>query len=204
MSKEENKTVEEIKEDERVIEPEIIEKTEIEPVLRGGGLRGVGHPEMIQTHLDNFLAKIAAGDTAPIDTNVRTSMEFWLNEIAGWTAGQSTDDASTKKIYRHDLDLYTSSVISMNASIFSADNTPINTTTKLTNWFNSISGRVDLHVNGGGSVNGTVRENIFLIRKQTEGSYIVVYTTSSGYGEWSFGNVTSLFNNVGDTVTAIN
>ena len=45
-----------------------------------GGLRGVGHPEMIQTHLDNFLAAIA-GET-PVDTNVRNSTEYWLNEIA--------------------------------------------------------------------------------------------------------------------------
>lgn len=53
-------------------------------VLRGG-LRGVGHPEMIQKHLDNFLAAIA-GET-PVDTNVRTSTEFWLKMIADIFAG---------------------------------------------------------------------------------------------------------------------
>ena len=59
----------------------------------------MANEDMIQTHVDNFLAKIA-GET-PIDDKPRNSTEFWLNEIAKWTAGQSTDDASTKKIYWH-------------------------------------------------------------------------------------------------------
>lgn len=57
-------------------------------VLRDGGLRDAGHPEMIQTHLDNFLAKIA-GET-PIDDNPRNSTEFWLNEIAENLPGGGT------------------------------------------------------------------------------------------------------------------
>lgn len=61
----------------------------------------MANEEMIQTHVDNFLAKIA-GET-PIDDNPRNSTEFWLNEIAKWTAGQSTDDASTKKVYWHTI-----------------------------------------------------------------------------------------------------
>lgn len=36
--------------------------------------------EMIQKHLDNFLAKIA-GET-PVDDEVRDSTEYWLNQIA--------------------------------------------------------------------------------------------------------------------------
>ena len=40
----------------------------------------MANEEMIQTHVDNFLAKIA-GET-PIDDNPRNSTEFWLNEIA--------------------------------------------------------------------------------------------------------------------------
>ena len=63
----------------------------------------MANEDMIQRHEDNFLAKIA-GET-PVDTNVRNSKEFWLNEIgeaaAEWEAGKSTDDASTKKIYWH-------------------------------------------------------------------------------------------------------
>ena len=60
----------------------------------------MANEEMIQTHVDNFLAKIAGGAT-PVDTNVRNSKEFWLDKIADWTGGKSTDNASTKKIYWH-------------------------------------------------------------------------------------------------------
>lgn len=40
----------------------------------------MANEEMIQKHLDNFLAKIA-GET-PVDEEPRDSTEFWLNEIA--------------------------------------------------------------------------------------------------------------------------
>lgn len=60
----------------------------------------MANENMIQKHEDNFLAKIAGGAT-PVDTNVRNSKEFWLNKIADWTGGKSTDDASTEKIYWH-------------------------------------------------------------------------------------------------------
>ena len=40
----------------------------------------MANEEMIQKHLDNFLAKIA-GET-PVDDTVRNSLEFWLNQIA--------------------------------------------------------------------------------------------------------------------------
>lgn len=40
----------------------------------------MANEEMIQKHLDNFLAKIA-GET-PVDDEPRDSTEFWLNEIA--------------------------------------------------------------------------------------------------------------------------
>ena len=64
------------------------------PVLRGGGLRGAADPDMIQTHIDNFLAMLC-GET-PVDSNVRTSAEYWLKRLAtGEGAG------STKKIYWH-------------------------------------------------------------------------------------------------------
>ena len=62
----------------------------------------MANENMIQKHEDNFLAKIAGGAT-PVDTNVRNSKEFWLNKIADWTGGKSTDDASTKKIYIHPI-----------------------------------------------------------------------------------------------------
>ena len=63
----------------------------------------MANENMIQTHLDNFLAKIA-GET-PIDENPRNSTEFWLDKIAEWTGGKSTDDASTKKLYYHPIAL---------------------------------------------------------------------------------------------------
>ena len=64
-------------------------------VLRGG-LRGAADPNMIQKHIDNFLAMLC-GET-PVDSNVRTSAEYWLKRLAtGEGAG------STKKIYRHTL-----------------------------------------------------------------------------------------------------
>lgn len=110
MSKEENKTVEEINEDERVNESDgieegraieiPIERREDEPVLRGGGLRGIADPHMIQTHLDNFLAMLC-GET-PIDNNVRTSIEYWLKRLADGEGG------STKKIYYHPLTFWNS------------------------------------------------------------------------------------------------
>ena len=65
----------------------------------------MANENMIQKHEDNFLAKIAGGAT-PVDTNVRNSKEFWLDKIADWTSGKSTDDASTKKIYYHPIQFY--------------------------------------------------------------------------------------------------
>lgn len=60
-----------------------------------GGLRGAADPNMIQTHLDNFLAALC-GET-PVDSNVRTSAEYWLKRLADGEGG------STKKIYSHAL-----------------------------------------------------------------------------------------------------
>lgn len=54
------------------------------PVLKSGGLRGISTPTMIHTHLDNFLAKIV-GET-PVDTNVRNSLEYWLDQISKGTS----------------------------------------------------------------------------------------------------------------------
>ena len=47
----------------------------------------MANEEMIQKHLDNFLAKIA-GET-PVDDEPRDSTEFWLNEIAEQGGGGS-------------------------------------------------------------------------------------------------------------------
>lgn len=50
---------------------------------------------MIQKHLDNFLAALC-GET-PVDSNVRTSTEYWLKRLADGEGG------STKKIYCHPI-----------------------------------------------------------------------------------------------------
>ena len=60
-----------------------------------GGLRGAADPNMIQKHLDNFLAALC-GET-PVDSNVRTSTEYWLKRLADGEGG------STKKIYGHTI-----------------------------------------------------------------------------------------------------
>lgn len=64
-------------------------------VLRGG-LRGAADPNMIQKHIDNFLAMLC-GET-PVDSNVRTSAEYWLKRLA---TGEGS--GSTKKIYWHTI-----------------------------------------------------------------------------------------------------
>lgn len=73
---------EETQDEGRAIEIPVERREDIleRQVLRDGGLRDAGHPEMIQTHMDNFLAKIA-GET-PVDDKPWSSTEFWLNEIA--------------------------------------------------------------------------------------------------------------------------
>ena len=53
----------------------------------------MANENMIQKHVDNFLAKIA-GET-PIDDNPRNSTEFWLNEIA--------ESGGSSKIYLHNI-----------------------------------------------------------------------------------------------------
>lgn len=62
-----------------------------------GGLRGAADPNMIQKHLDNFLAALC-GET-PVDSNVRTSTEYWLKRLADGEGG------STKKIYVHNISI---------------------------------------------------------------------------------------------------
>ena len=61
-------------------------------VLRDGGLRDAADMNMIQKHIDNFLAMLC-GET-PVDSNVRTSTEYWLKRLA---TGEGS--GSTKKIY---------------------------------------------------------------------------------------------------------
>ena len=104
---------EEIPEDVRLDPDEIRER----PVLRGG-LRGAADPNMIQKHIDNFLAMLC-GET-PVDSNVRTSAEYWLKRLATGEGG-----GSTKKIYYHPIAMVrTTGGISYHMSALIIDNNP--------------------------------------------------------------------------------
>lgn len=65
------------------------------PLIRALGDPPPADPNMIQKHLDNFLAKIA-GET-PIDENVRDSTEYWLKRIAESGGGGGGET----KLYSH-------------------------------------------------------------------------------------------------------
>lgn len=94
--------VEEVKDLEQVEEvqdlaeaPEEVKeiKDAVEALVFREGLRDAADPNMIHKHLDNFLAMLC-GET-PVDSNVRTSTEYWLKRLATGEGG------STKKLYRH-------------------------------------------------------------------------------------------------------
>lgn len=112
------------------------------PVLRGGGLRDAADPNMIQTHLDNFLAKIC-GET-PVDVNPRNSAEYWLKRIADFASG-----LEDRHLYFHSLDIFnTYPKNNISAFIISSSNTSIDTVEKLENWFKSFGSVTKLFVNG--------------------------------------------------------
>lgn len=49
----------------------------------------MANEEMIQKHIDNFLAKIA-GET-PVDDTIQNSTEFWINKIAEQGGGGGSE-----------------------------------------------------------------------------------------------------------------
>lgn len=180
---------EEIPEDVRLDPDEIRER----PVLRDGGLRDAADPNMIQTHLDNFLAKIA-GET-PADDNVRNSHEYWLDRIADRVDGiqdEIDDIPSQKKLYWHGLDIYITPVTSFNAVVLSDSATPLNSMALLLAWFDSISGMVDLSVNGVFTYDTNKTFLPHNLRKSADGMAFTFYgadyfpDTSSGYTSISY------------------
>ena len=79
----------------------------------------MANEEMIQKHLDNFLAKIA-GET-PVDDTIQNSTEFWINKIAEQGGG----GGETKKYYVHSIAATSSAESNLNVSIvvITSDNT---------------------------------------------------------------------------------
>ena len=77
---------EDLQEEGRAIEIPIERREDVdldeilERLVLRGRLRGVPDPTMIQKHLDNFLAMICGA--TPVDSNVRNSTEYWLDQIA--------------------------------------------------------------------------------------------------------------------------
>lgn len=80
----------------------------------------MANEDMIQTHVDNFLAKIA-GET-PIDDNPRNSTEFWLNEIA-----ENMPSGGGGALYTHFIKLTLTGLNQFTLLLYSTDNTPIST-----------------------------------------------------------------------------
>ena len=68
------------------------------PLIKAVGDPEPADPNMIQKHLDNFLAALC-GET-PVDSNVRTSTEYWLKRLGDGEGG------STKKIYQHTVSIF--------------------------------------------------------------------------------------------------
>ena len=108
LDEENDITLEEAAEEAEDLQKEVREEIRLDPedvperpVLRGG-LRGAADPNMIQKHIDNFLAMLC-GET-PVDSNVRTSAEYWLKRLAEGEGG------STKKLYRHVVKISTYNV----------------------------------------------------------------------------------------------
>ena len=56
----------------------------------------MANEEMIQKHLDNFLAKIA-GET-PVDDTIQNSTEFWINKIAEQGGGGTEVIANPEEV----------------------------------------------------------------------------------------------------------
>lgn len=110
MSKTKNENIVNEEEIQKTILDTLDEKTAVsgEPdsetagglVISANGLKSAGgdrlaETNMIQKHLDNFLAKIA-GET-PVDDQPRNSTEYWLNKIAESGGGGGVD------MYMHDV-----------------------------------------------------------------------------------------------------
>ena len=168
----------EVREEIRLDPEDVLER----PVLRGG-LRGAADPNMIQKHIDNFLAMLC-GET-PVDSNVRTSAEYWLKRLAtGEGAG------STKKIYCHPISLVNSAVsaeykMALTMLIFNNDETPFTTTTLkkfIDDLYTTVGDTIRIMINGcvASASTGTVITS-YLYKSSASTYGIVGINTSSTF-----------------------
>lgn len=190
---------------DKVIEPIPDDIRPVEELKKDGGLRGIQTPTMIHEHVDNFLAKIA-GET-PVDDAPRNSKEYWLNEIADWSAGKSTDDASTKKIYCHPLAFIGADGSRLGAFVFNNDPTPIDSATKFLAWLNALFAVVQANVRviltGTINISGTLYPAAYISKVNLAGFNVVSDGTNyKAYG--TDAEFSANFTSVSDGVNAIN
>ena len=126
---------------------------------------------MIQKHVDNFLAKIA-GET-PVDDQPRDSTEYWLNKIAD----RIDDMPAQKELWWHGCELYITPTLSLQFHILNNSGTAFDKST-FTEWLNGFT-NIDIAVNGSGIIGSTTLANIFLLRK-TRNSLNMYYYTAGG------------------------
>lgn len=204
MSKEENKIVEEINEDERVIEPEVVEEVnepvvddvkEFAPVVKAP-LRDIQTPSMIHKHLDNFLAMLC-GET-PVDDDVRNSTEYWLKRLATGEGG-----GSTKKIYCHPMFLSDGGVnVNLQMLIFDTNPDAYTILTLKTKIDALVEAGAIIQVTGWYKKSGTVYLP-YNVRKPAS-SRLLYYVTSSGFASDDFDTIYASVTSVVDGVNAIN
>ena len=76
----------------------------------------MANEEMIQKHLDNFLAKIA-GET-PVDDTIQNSTEFWINKIAEQGGGGTEVIANPENV---PADAPVLNALRINGTVFKID-----------------------------------------------------------------------------------
>ena len=174
---------------------------EAAPVLKSGGLRGAADPNMIQKHIDNFLAMLC-GET-PVDSNVRTSAEYWLKRLAtGEGAG------STKKIYRHTITCFKSSGDVQYACSFDFFNDTSTAIESADNIIAALSDQTRFMVSG--YIYDYGNANIYGLSYsfKDSGNYkIYCYNVSTGardYSTFSINSLLSLATAINDTVVPLN
>lgn len=131
--------VEEVKTEEKTV----LDLAE-EPTIKLAPAVPAAPNNMIQKHVDNFLAKIA-GET-PVDDEVRDSTEYWLNEIANAGFSKMQDLSSdisfidgisvtTKKV------IQTGNLIVVDVNITNATGASIPANTKIADLSNTVCPR---------------------------------------------------------------
>ena len=171
-------------------------------ILRGG-LRGAADPNMIQKHIDNFLAMLC-GET-PVDSNVRTSAEYWLKRLA---TGEG--EGSTKKIYIHPITIQkTSGAITYSLSFFIFNNSKTAFTfTTFKEYIDTIStpgSNVRFNCSGGYS-NTTKTFAVSFLAKSTDPNmyFMVGYDTTSKSQDYASDTWDNVFGTPAEFIDGVN